>query len=56
VSLHFDLALARSDVARHTGRDAEARQALEHALALAEQKGSVLGAARAQQELASLAG
>jgi hypothetical protein len=56
VSLHFDLALARSDVARHTGRDAEARRALQHALALAEQKGSVLGAERAQQELASLAG
>jgi class 3 adenylate cyclase len=46
----------RSDVARHTGRDVEARQALQHALALAEQKGSVLGAERAQQELASLAG
>jgi ATP/maltotriose-dependent transcriptional regulator MalT len=56
VSLHFDLALARFDVARHTGRDVEARQALQHALALAEQKGSVLGAEHAQHELASLAG
>jgi tetratricopeptide (TPR) repeat protein len=56
VSLHFDLALARADVARHAGRDAEAREALEHALALAEQKASVLGADRARQELASLAG
>lgn len=56
VSLHFDLAQARADVARHTGRDAEAREALEHALALAEQKGSVLGAERVRQELASLVG
>jgi tetratricopeptide (TPR) repeat protein len=56
VSLHFDLALARADVARHTGRKAEARVSLEHALTLAEQKGSVLGAERARQELGSLAG
>jgi tetratricopeptide (TPR) repeat protein len=55
VSLHFDLALARADVARHAGRDAEAREALERALALAEQKGSALGAARVREELASLA-
>jgi class 3 adenylate cyclase/tetratricopeptide (TPR) repeat protein len=54
--LHYDLALARAEVARHAGRDAEAREALEHALALAEQKGSVLGAERARQELTSLAG
>jgi class 3 adenylate cyclase/tetratricopeptide (TPR) repeat protein len=56
VSLHFDLALARAEVARHVGRDDEAREALEHALALAEQKGSVVGADRARQELASVAG
>jgi tetratricopeptide (TPR) repeat protein len=55
VSLHFDLALARADVARHTGRDDVAREALEHALALAEQKGSILGAERVRQELASVA-
>jgi ATP/maltotriose-dependent transcriptional regulator MalT len=54
VSLHFDLALARSDVARHAGRDAEARQALQHALVLAEQKGSVLGADSVRKELATL--
>jgi class 3 adenylate cyclase/tetratricopeptide (TPR) repeat protein len=55
VSLHFDMALARADVARHTGRDDVAREALEHALALAEQKGSILGAERMRQELASVA-
>ena len=54
--LHYDLALARAEVARRAGRDAQSREALEHALALAEQKGSVLGAERARQELASLAG
>jgi class 3 adenylate cyclase/tetratricopeptide (TPR) repeat protein len=54
--LHYDLALARAEVARRAGRDAQSRKALEHALALAEQKGSVLGAERARQELASLAG
>jgi len=54
--LHYDLALARADVARRAGRDAEARAALEHALAVAEQKGNVLGAGRARQELASLPG
>jgi tetratricopeptide (TPR) repeat protein len=56
MSLHFDLALARADVAHHAGRDVEAREALQHALALAEQKESVLGADRARQELASLEG
>ena len=54
--LHYDLALARAEVARRAGRDAQSREALEHALALAEQKGSVLGAERARQELAALAG
>jgi class 3 adenylate cyclase/tetratricopeptide (TPR) repeat protein len=54
--LRYDLALARAEVARRAGRDAQSREALEHALALAEQKGSVLGAERARQELASLAG
>jgi class 3 adenylate cyclase/tetratricopeptide (TPR) repeat protein len=54
--LHYDLALARAEVARRAGRDARSREALEHALDLAEQKGSVLGAERARQELASLAG
>jgi hypothetical protein len=52
--LRYDLALARADVARHLGRGVEAREALEHALAVAEQKGSVLGAERARQELAAL--
>jgi hypothetical protein len=54
--LRYDLALARAEVARRAGRGAQSREALEHALALAEQKGSVLGAERARQELASLAG
>ena len=54
--LHYDLALARAEVARRAGRDAQSREALEHALALAEQKGSVLGAERARQGLASLVG
>jgi class 3 adenylate cyclase/tetratricopeptide (TPR) repeat protein len=54
--LHYDLALARAEVARRAGRDARSREALEHALALAEQKGSVLGAERARQGLASLVG
>ena len=44
----------RAEVGRHAGRHAEAHAALEQAIALADQKGSVLAAERAREELASL--
>lgn len=52
--LHLDLAFARAEVAQLAGRVSEAREALEHALALAEGKGSVLGANRARGALEAL--
>jgi class 3 adenylate cyclase/tetratricopeptide (TPR) repeat protein len=55
MSLRFDLALARADVARLAGRPAEAREALEYALALAERKENVLAANRVRELLATVA-
>jgi len=55
-ALHFDVALARAEIARRTGRPAGAREALEHALALAERKEHVLAADQARARLAVLAG
>jgi class 3 adenylate cyclase len=52
VLLQYDLALVRAEVNRRAGRDAETRESLELAIALAEQKGSVLAADRARQQLA----
>jgi class 3 adenylate cyclase/tetratricopeptide (TPR) repeat protein len=54
MSLHLDLALARAEVARHAHKVAEARRALEHALALAEKKENLLAAGRVRGELAAL--
>jgi class 3 adenylate cyclase/tetratricopeptide (TPR) repeat protein len=54
MSLHFDLALARAEVARLAGRPAEAREALEYALALAERKENVLAASRVRELLATV--
>ena len=51
VLLHYDLALGRAEVNRRAGRDAETRESLELAIALAERKGSVLAADRARQRL-----
>jgi ATP/maltotriose-dependent transcriptional regulator MalT len=56
IALHFDAALARAEVSRHTGRAAEARAALEHALELAGRKENVLAAAQARARLDALAG
>jgi len=55
MSLRFDLALARAEVARLVGRPAEAREALEYALALAERKENVLAADRVRELLATVA-
>jgi class 3 adenylate cyclase/tetratricopeptide (TPR) repeat protein len=55
MSLRFDLALARAEVARLVGRPAEAREALEYALALAERKENVLAANRVRELLATVA-
>jgi hypothetical protein len=52
--LHIDLAFARADVARCAGRLADARRALEHALAVADEKGHLVAMERAQQQLAEL--
>jgi class 3 adenylate cyclase len=52
VLLQYDLALVRAEVNRRAGRDAETRESLELAIALAEQKGSVLAADRARRQLA----
>jgi hypothetical protein len=54
IILHLDLAFARAEVARLAGRDREARQALEHAVAVAEGKGHLLALERARAELAEL--
>jgi tetratricopeptide (TPR) repeat protein len=56
IALHFDAALARAEVARVSGRPAEASEALEHALALAERKEHALAAGQARARLAALAG
>jgi len=54
-TVHEDDAL-RAVIARRTGRPAGAREALEHALALAERKEHVLAADQARARLAVLAG
>jgi class 3 adenylate cyclase/tetratricopeptide (TPR) repeat protein len=56
VIMHLDLAFARAEVARRTGRTDVERQALEQAVAVAEAKGHVLGADRARAGLAALGG
>ena len=50
-SLRLQLAIAQAEVARAIGRDAEQRQALEHALALAEAKGHTAVARRLVSKL-----
>jgi tetratricopeptide (TPR) repeat protein len=52
--LHFDLAIARSEVARLARRPDEQRASLEEALTSAEAKGSVVAADRVRAALAAL--
>jgi class 3 adenylate cyclase/tetratricopeptide (TPR) repeat protein len=52
--LHLDLAFARAELATLAGRSDEAREALEHALAVATAKGHALAAGRAHDALAAL--
>jgi hypothetical protein len=52
--LHFDLAVARAEIAQLAGRREEQRAALERALSIAEAKGSVVAADRVREALAEL--
>jgi ATP/maltotriose-dependent transcriptional regulator MalT len=52
--LRRELSCARAEVARLAGRPGEQREALEHALSLAEAKGNVAAADRDRAALASL--
>ena len=54
VILHLDLAFLRAEVAQLAGRPDEAREALEHAVAVAGEKGHALAVGRAQRALAAL--
>jgi class 3 adenylate cyclase/tetratricopeptide (TPR) repeat protein len=51
---HFDLAVARAEIAQLAGRPEEQRAALERALSVAEAKGSVVAADRMRKALAAL--
>jgi class 3 adenylate cyclase/tetratricopeptide (TPR) repeat protein len=53
-SLHFDVRLARAEVARLAGRSEEEREALASVLLIAEAKGHTLFTARVREELAAL--
>lgn len=55
LTLHIYVAMSRAEVTRLAGREAEEREALEQALALAKQKGNLVTAEKARARLGELA-